>query len=105
VDCEPDWTNAAKSNMLEITIDPPGLLTRVNIRAEKAEGGKVKFIATPVNGGDNPTYKWFKNGVEIIGETGNVLISTCKSGDVHYVEMSSSIPCTAPAISNTMCTY
>jgi len=58
-----------------------------------------------VNGGDSPTYQWYKNGEKIDGETGNVLIDTCKSGDEHWVEMTSSIPCTAVATSNAMCTY
>jgi hypothetical protein len=109
VDCTDDWTGAAESNVVKIAIDPPGPLTRVNIRAEKAEGGKVKFIATAINGGDNPTFKWYKsdaNGVVLLKEgTDNYIISTCKSGDEHYVVMQSSLPCTAPAESNAMCTY
>jgi hypothetical protein len=80
-------------------------LVRVSIRASNAPNGQVKFTATPVNGGDNPAYQWYKNGEKIDGETGNVLISTCKSGDVHHVVMQSSLPCTATAESNAMCTY
>jgi hypothetical protein len=78
---------------------------RVNIRAANASNGQVKFTANPVNGGDNPTYKWYKNGEIIEGETGSELIATCKSGDEHWVVMQSSLPCTAPATSNAMCTY
>jgi len=88
-----------------INISSPGTLARVNTRATITPGGQVKFTATPMNGGDNPTYKWFKNRVEIVGETGNELISTCKSGDEHWVVMTSSIPCIVPAESNAMCTY
>ncbi len=79
--------------------------TRVNIRATSAPDGQVKFTATPVNGGDTPTYQWFKNGNPINGETDSELITTCNSGDEHYVVMTSSIPCTAVATSNVMCTY
>jgi hypothetical protein len=87
-----------------------GPATRVNIRATSAPNGQVKFTATPVNGGDNPTYKWFKedaNGVvhELKDGDENFLITTCKSGDIHWVVMQSSLPCTAPAKSNEMCTY
>ena len=28
-------------------------------------GTSVTFTATPVNGGSNPQYKWFKNGIEL----------------------------------------
>jgi hypothetical protein len=78
---------------------------RVNIRAANASNGQVKFTANPVNGGDNPTYKWYKNGEIIEGETGSELIATCKSGDIHWVVMTSSIPCAGKAESNAMCTY
>jgi hypothetical protein len=110
VDCTEDWSGAASSNMVEITIDPPGPLTRVNIRAERAEGGEVKFIATAINGGDNPIYEWYKsdaNGTVLLKKgPENFIDSTCKSGDEHWVEMTSSIPCTEPAVaSNAMCTY
>lgn len=79
--------------------------TRVNIRAERYDGGQVKFTANPINGGENPIYQWYKNGKPIDGATDNILISTCKSGDEHYVVMQSSLPCTAAATSNAMCTY
>jgi large repetitive protein len=80
-------------------------LVRVNITASKAPNGQVLFTATPVNGGDNPTYIWYKNGAVLDGVTGDELITTCKSGDEHWVVMQSSLPCTVPAISNAMCTY
>lgn len=101
---DPCGTATATANYT-IAVDPLDSIARVNIRAEKEDDGKVKFTATPVNGGDNPTYQWFKNGSPIDGATENVLITTCDSGDEHYVVMQSSIYCAAPAESNAMCTY
>ncbi len=80
-------------------------LTRVNIIAASAPNGQVKFTASPVNGGNSPTYVWYKNGEEIQGVNGNELITTCKSGDEHWVIMTSSFPCAETAISGAMCTY
>jgi hypothetical protein len=84
-------------------------LVRVNIRASNAPNGQVKFTATSVNGGTDPVFRWFKkdaNGVDLLQKgPDNFIITTCKSGDEHWVIMTSSIPCTEIATSNAMCTY
>jgi hypothetical protein len=101
-----DYCTASDYETVSWTIlEISNLTVRVNITASKAPNGQVKFKAVPVNGGANPTYIWYKNGVEIDGVTGDELITTCKAGDEHWVVLTSSIPCTAPAESNTMCTY
>lgn len=103
-----DWQ---VSNVVKITVAPIGPAVRVNITASKAPNGQVLFKATPVNGGDKPYYKWYKSdgtSTTLLAEGENVdeVLSTCKSGDQHWVELTSSIPCTEPAVaSNEMCTY
>lgn len=101
-----DVNNNSNTSQATVTVNELSVpVTRVNIRAESYTGGQVKFIANPINGGNNPNYQWYKNGTPIDGANDKILITTCKSGDEHWVVMQSSLPCTAPAESNAMCTY
>lgn len=63
-------------------------------------GDSVVFIATPTNGGDNPTYTWFKNGVEIAGvSTDSLVLFDLQNQDTIQVQLTTSIPCpTAPTV-------
>jgi gliding motility-associated-like protein len=68
------------------------------------EGETVTFTATPSNGGNNPVYAWFVNGLEIPGKTGNTFVYQPKVGDVVYVKLTSNDKCvTDPvALSDTI---
>ena len=96
-------TATATSNTLTMQVIGPETVS-VSIRATKEPGYNVKFTAYPVNGGATPIYTWYKNNVPVPGVTGPVLISTCQKGDEHKVVLTSSLPCTSPATSETMCT-
>ena len=61
-------------------------------------GDSVVFKATPTNGGDNPTYTWFKNNEEIAGVSADSLVLfDLQDKDTIQVQLTTSIPCpTAP---------
>jgi hypothetical protein len=65
-------------------------------------GQEVVFLATPVNGGSNPTYQWKVNGNNVNGSAGFLFISTLADNDVVSVEMTSNLYCasTPKAVSN-----
>ena len=61
-------------------------------------GASVTFTATPVNGGNAPTYQWQINGVNVPGQTASSFISsTLNNNDVVTVIMTSNDPCATPA--------
>jgi hypothetical protein len=54
----------------------------------------VQFAATPVNGGNNPGFQWYRNGIIIPGETNNIYSSSLLSNaDEIICTMSSSESC------------
>jgi gliding motility-associated-like protein len=68
------------------------------------EGSSLTFNAIPVNGGVNPVFEWFVNGLPILGVSGDVFItSNLNIGDIISVQMISSLACANPdsALSNS----
>jgi hypothetical protein len=60
-------------------------------------GTPVNFVATPTNGGSNPSYQWKLNGNVIPGVTGSTYqSSTLANGDRVSVTMTSSLTCANP---------
>ena len=83
----------------------PGVDVSVAIAADKTdviEGEQVTLTATPDNGGTNPVYVWFVNGVEVPGETTATYTYTPEDGDEVYVTLTSDLDCASPvpAVSN-----
>jgi hypothetical protein len=63
----------------------------------------ITFSATPVNGGTNPTYQWYKNGVLITGVNGSTYsTTTLANNDIIKAVMTSNANCVtgSPATSN-----
>ncbi|RIH65635.1 hypothetical protein D1164_08185 [Mariniphaga sediminis] len=77
----------------------PGVDVSVSIAADKTdviEGEQVTLTATPDNGGTNPVYVWFVNGVEVPGETTATYTYTPEDGDEVYVTLTSDLDCASP---------
>lgn len=60
------------------------------------EGTQVTFYASPVNGGTNPTYKWFVNGIQQPNTGLSTLTFKPNDGEKVYAVLTSSIPCASP---------
>ena len=67
-----------------------------------SDGEQVTFTAFPENGGSNPVYTWFVNGIEIPGETSDSFTYYPQDGDEIYATLTSDLECAvpAPAVSN-----
>ena len=94
------------SDAMILTLQQP-VIVDVTISASEetvCEGTAVTFTATPVNGGINPVYAWYVNGIEITGETGATFTYTPGNGDDVYATLLSDIECSTnnPATSNTV---
>ncbi|MFT3912000.1 MAG: GDSL-type esterase/lipase family protein [Ferruginibacter sp.] len=100
--------NPATSNVIDMTVNPL-LPVSVSIAADPGNvvciGTTVTFTATPTNGGDDPSYQWYLNGLPITDETKDFYTtSSLDDGDVISVIMTSNAPCSInnPATSNTI---
>jgi hypothetical protein len=65
----------------------------------------VLFIATAVNGGATPVFKWYKNGTLRLTESLGIFpINSMDTGDVVFCKLLSSLPCitASPVTSNTI---
>lgn len=62
-------------------------------------GGTIRFTLNYTNAGANPTFKWFKNGVQV-ESTENYIANGLQNNDEIYCEIIGSIPCSVPFISN-----
>ncbi len=103
VDCMADWTGAAVTEALEMTVTP-GPLPVVTITATPpvvCAGMPVTFTATPTNGGTNPVFTWNVNGTDV-GPNSNVYNYVPLNGDLVKCTLTSDLPCTAinPVTSN-----
>ncbi len=66
----------------------------VNVTVIYLGNNTYRFTAIPVNGGQNPSYQWYKNTVAIPGATGAFYdASNLAKTDKIHVEMTSSEPC------------
>jgi len=105
VDCMPDWTGAAGSNAVMLTVLPvlPVAVTIAEDTNLVCQGTPVVFTATPVNAGTNPTYQWQVNGVNA-GTNNPVFTYLPMTNDQVQVILTSSEVCTSnnPDTSNSI---
>lgn len=59
-------------------------------------GGSLTFTATPTNGGNNPTYQWTKNNVNISGATNAIYTGTAGTDFVNADEIRCILTSNAP---------
>lgn len=106
-----DCGDPVNSNVVTVTVNP-NLPVSITISSSDEDdiicaGNSVTFTATPTNGGAAPTYKWFKNNIELGGETAATYTTTgLVNGDQVKAELTSNALCAtgSPAMSNTITT-
>ena len=92
----PEWTQP---------MPPPVYTANVTITGNSfipVSGTSTTYTANPINGGDNPTYEWFVNGISVGVELTYTFIPV--NGDTIYVTMTSNLVDVvgSPATSTTM---
>ncbi len=87
--------NPAVSNELHMTVYPtlPVSATVTPSANPVCVGSSVTFSTAVVNGGTNPTYRWYKNGTIVFGATQPTYTITPVNGDVVYCRVSSNLQC------------
>lgn len=97
--------NPATSNLLSTTVIPmvPVSVYIVASDNQVCAGTTVVFTATPVNGGDNPSYQWKVNGIPA-GPDSPVFEYSPQQNDEVSCTLTSDLMCItgSPAISNTV---
>lgn len=86
----------------------PWLPASVSIAANPSttvpSGTMINFTATPVNGGNKPTYQWTRNGTPVVGALSNIWgASTLSHNDEICVNMGSSYLCPNPKTAKSNC--
>ena len=92
-------TAPVASNVVKVQV-LPAVVSAVQIAASAngvCSDSSVVFTATPVNGGDKPTYQWLLNGKATGGGSGPIFSAyNLANGDVVNCMLTSSISCTSP---------
>ena len=94
------------SNSLIITVNSyvtPSIIISANTGNTFCEGVNVTFTATPVNGGNSPSYQWKKNGVNVGINSNTYSDNALTENDIILCMMTSNASCINgnPATSNT----
>ncbi len=81
------------SNLIRFNVEPVRT-PKVELNILYVGNNKHEFTATPIYGGNNPVYIWYKNGLAQQGITGNTYgVTNLKPTDVIYVKMISDLEC------------
>ncbi|MBC7555051.1 MAG: T9SS type A sorting domain-containing protein [Taibaiella sp.] len=93
-------TDSARSNAItvrKVASYNARVLTSLTIGSNPdCEGHPLTFTAYPINGGSNPQYQWFINGIELTGEDSIAITRIFSGSDTVYCRMVTSFPSCSP---------
>jgi hypothetical protein len=86
------------------TIIAAPIVTSVSITEDLnnvSPGSSVTLTPHPVNGGSNPTYAWYMNGLYTVSTTGAYVLSNLQANTSVYCAMTSNLVCATPQTINS----
>jgi uncharacterized protein (TIGR02145 family) len=90
--CEPDPAMSNCVTMVVKTIQPVDVTLTCSSNPT-CLGSPVTYTATPSNGGPNPEYTWYVNGIVVAGETNSTYTYPPSSGDIVKCKLTSDESC------------
>ncbi len=91
----PDTGSSNTLTVVHGTITPAASIALINGNNPGCPNQVLTFKATPTNGGSNPTYQWYVNGVAA-GNNSDQFSGTFNNGDVIKATLHSSASCASP---------
>lgn len=79
----------------------PGVSMSASPAGTLCQGQLLSLTAVPVNGGTNPQYTWFVNGIQVFAGADTYAANNLQTGDVVTVTLSSNAPCANPVQSTS----
>ncbi len=98
-------TPTAVSNAITMAVNTGSGIPSVSIVSSPptvCPGNLMTFTATAVDGGSAPTYQWMVNGVPAGTNSAVFAVSSLANGDLVNCQLTGSVSCTNPAISNSI---
>jgi hypothetical protein len=103
--CSGTYTDT--SNRITMRVLPwlaPAVSITANPNTTVTSGTMINFTATPVNGGNKPTYQWTRNGSPVVGALSSIWgASTLSNNDLICTEMTSGYLCPNPKTAKSNC--
>ncbi|MBL0048444.1 MAG: T9SS type A sorting domain-containing protein [Bacteroidetes bacterium] len=94
-------TPTVESDGVSINVGPANHIATLSGITTVMSGNTAMFTASSNNGGTNPKYQWFKNGVMVGNNTSTYVNEVLANGDNIYCRITSSNTCTMPQITNS----
>ncbi len=88
-------TNPSGNRVISTTVLSPAV-TVASSSSSVVSGGSVTFTPTPVNGGSNPSFAWYVNGLLTATTNGAFTLNNITSTKTVYCIMTSNLLCVSP---------
>jgi hypothetical protein len=103
--CADPYTDTSNKIVMRVFQWLPASVSMIaNPNTTVASGTMINFTATPVSGGNTPTYQWTRNGTPVVGALSSLWgASTLSNKDEICVNMTSSYLCPNPKTAKSNC--